>query len=734
MPKMFRRVVDRLQERRQIKEEEHEIDELVQEWKRQFEIDRRAKAEWDEKFAEWEGIYNGDREFRNQTFTGMNISREMRTNINFPRMIVERLIDPNVPQPDFRPVAKDDENAVDGLKSYVEYVVRACEPSLEEINLQDERRVKKFGGTFRKVHWNNNVKKAGYVGEIELSNPHPKDIIINKGATSIQDMEHYHHCVNYTGREIMRKYPDIDLDDLEDKAIYIEDLDNLEAELAYLSSDGESRESGLRKYTIIETTYRDEDGDICKLWWSGDLFIKHLPKFYWRRDENGNPIEMETLEEGTEIRKTMPDGEEGFEVLTEDTEVEYYIPKRWDIVYEPYIPRDKCFWGISLIEDIHDLNEAIKKAVYQAEERRLRGSKKILVSNEEDAKRILDPASEVIPISGEVLQVVDLNAPDDIMWIEKLKEWLQLLTGATNAAMGVEMPSVTSGEQAKVYVEQANKKIGNSSAYKASTYKQLYRVIADFALAFADGDRPFRLSGEGESVKYGKFNRLNMLKDDSGNLFYPDYDVEIGADAGFLQQRGQIMQAILDLAGQGRFETSPANIRVLRVLKKIGVPYLDEIIENMEEELDPESMENMGMGMQDMGDMPMPQGEMPLPQIPMGGMGSMAGQDLPPELLQILEQLPPEIQKQVLELPLDSQAAFLMELVEQMGGQGQGQMPMGVEQPSAPQGIPSEQDELMQLIYSLPPELQAEIMQLLQTDPNQAMAMLAEIAGQGQMM
>lgn len=664
IPKPIQKVVNKVSERRQSIKRRTAQEELVQQWKDQFEVDRKAKSEWDDRFVEWEGIYNGDREFGNQTTDGRSQDRTMRTNINFPRMIIERLIDPNYPPPDFKPVALDDEEAVDCLKNYVAYVVRAAEPSLEEINLIDERRVKKFGGTFRKVHWNNSLKRAGNVGDIEISNPHPKDIIPNKGATSLQDLEHYHHPVNHTGAYITRKWPWITLDDLEDKAVYYDDLDNLDSDNVPFPSQNdfnsfEARETGLKKYTIIETTYRDDEGDMCKLWWSGDLFIKHTPKFYWRRDEQGNPIKTEILETGTQIRRVMPDGTSKLTTLEKETEVEYYIPTRWDIVYEPYIPRDKCFWGVSLMEDIHDLNEAIKKAVFQAEERRLRGNKKILVDNENDAMKILDPRSEVVVIQGQFHGVVDLGASDDIMWIEKLKEWLQLLTGATNAAMGVEMPSVTSGEQAKVYVEQANKKIGNSSAYKSASYRQLYRVIADFALAFADGDRPFRLSGDKEKTEYGSFNRLNMLKDKSGNIFYPDYDVEIGSDGGFLQQKGQIMQAILDLANSGKFDASPGNLRVLKILKRIGVPYLDEIIDAMQEDLD--KMEQPPPWPDTAGGIP---GAQPMPQI----------QGQPPDPMQqamgIIQQLPPDQQGQMMQLLQTNPEAAMALLQEVMQGQG----------------------------------------------------------------
>jgi hypothetical protein len=374
------------------------------------------------------------------------------------------------------------------------------------------------------------------------------------------------------------------------------------------------------------------------------------------------------------------------------------------------------------MEDINDLNEAIKKAVYQAEERRLRGNKKILVDNDNDARKILDPTTEVVAITGTYHGTVDLGATDDILWIEKLKEWLQLLTGATNAAMGVEMPSVTSGEQAKVYVEQANKKIGNSSAYKAASYKQLYKVVADFALAFADGDRPFRLSGDRDKPEYGTFNRLTMLKDKSGNIFYPDYDVEIGADGGFMQQRGQIMQAILDLAGMGRFEASPANLRVLKILKKIGVPYLDDIIDDMRETIEQQELQAQqqpppqpgGMPPEMAGNIPpMPEMQNALPAPPQEPMPG----ELPPDIAQLIQQLPPDIQQQLMSLPPEQQAAFLMQLLQQ------GEQP----QPQAGAGLPP---EIEQVIAQLPPEIQAQFMELLQVNPEAAMAMLQQILGQ----
>ena len=557
-------------------EKEEADKELIDKWQPVFEADKRAKKPWDTRFDQWESIYDAGRDFQNMDDENNNTDKSPRTIINFPRMIIESLIELSTPDPDFKAVAQDDEDIIEALKHYVMYVVRSSQPSLEEMNLHNERRVMKLGGAFTKIHWNNNAKKAGYVGEIELSAPHPKDIIPNHGATSIDDMEHYHHPNNRTANYITRKWKHITRDMLEQKAQLFREYDEIAGSQRINVGDSESgdQEMGLEKYTIIETTYLDDDNDICKFWWSGDLVILHTPKFYHRRDEDRVSIKA-----SHEYK---------------DKEADYYIPKSWDLVYQPFIPRDKCFWGISIMEDVHDLNEAIKKAVFQHEEQNLKGTKKILVGDQETKIKLESSISsvEVVKDPMQSVRVVDMNGNvDGVAWINQLKEWMQLLTGATNSALGVRDAGVTSGKQAQVYVEQANFKVALKSAYKASAYKRVYRVIADFAMAFVDEERPFRIKGTPPpnpdptapqpKAMYGKFDRLAMLKDKSGNFVYPDYDIEINAESGFMKSKSEVFNTLSNLAGQGRFEPNHGNLTFLKLLNKLGVPDLQPVIDEM---------------------------------------------------------------------------------------------------------------------------------------------------------
>ena len=573
----------------EIEQDQAEKD-LLDKWQRIFAVDRTEKDPWDEWFDRWEELYAGDRQFNN-----VNSEQEVtpRTLVNFPKRFIELHLDLNIPEPEFKPVAQDDENAVKRLESQVKYTVRSAQPSLEEMNQQDERRVRKLGGCFKKVHWNNNIKRAGFIGDVEISNPHPKDIIPNAGATSIDDMEHYHHVVNHTGNHIVRRFKNknITLEMLEKKAALYEEYDEqLGSQDINVSHDNKHEaDSGLAKYSVVETTYRDEEGDICKLWWSGDLILDHVLKFYYRRDAEGKPISEETYQEKTvqAFREWGKDGPQ-FTDIPPGNPVPLYIPNSWDLVYQPFIPRDKCFWGMSVYEDVADIVESIKKQIYAGEEEILKGRTKIFTTDQSIANRLKDPYSEVI-VCEDLNLVKEVQFTGDLAghmaWLALMKGYLQELMGAEDPVLGKSSSDVTSGKQAQMYINQSQAMTDVTVAGKIAAYKRLYRVIADFHLAFSDYDRPFRLDGAGPqgADTYGTFNRLNMLRDRGGNIVYPDWDIEIGAESGFMRSKSEILQAITWLATTNKFEPNPQNLVLLRILDKIGIPHLKEAIKSMED-------------------------------------------------------------------------------------------------------------------------------------------------------
>lgn len=683
----FKGVKGRLTDRKKIKIADEKKQELIDRWKKQFESDKTRKSSVDSNFNAFEEYYQGKRTFGNLKTEGYNHDREVRTVVNFVRMVIEALIDLSVPESDLQAVALDDETPVKLLNHYVRYVCRAG--NLEQINLENERRVKKFGGCFYKVHWDNSVKNGSYVGDIVITNPHPKHIIPNAGAVDMDDLEHYHHILNKTEKYILRRFPHITKEDLEDKATLYKEYDDFGADdgnnyITSTSTDTATSDSGLKRYSIIETTFRDDDGDICKMWWSGDLLLDYIEKFYWHRDEKGEPTRYEYLEPGTKIRvgtdekgepiyreaetETNEDGEplrdsEGIEL---GERVEYYIPTCWDLIYQEYIPRDLEFWGTSMIEDIKDIYEAILKGIFIHEEQLLRGTNKIATDNAEDAQKLNNPGGEVITLTGQV-KVVDMGArADAIVWVEKLKEWLQLMTGATNAQLGVHDPGVRSERQAQLYVSQANFKAALASTYKAIAFKKLYNTVACFAMAFCDDDRPFRLTGDNKNKpEYGTFSRLSLLRDDSGNIIYPNWDIDVSAQAGFMQNKSEVLQNIVQLASQRAFEATPGNLAYLKMLQKLGVPYIEVAIRDIEIEIKrQQDLQDKQMKMQEEAAKKNPQGNAP----PQGQEQGNAPQQMDPQ--QIIMSLPPDARAKFQQLLEQNPQAAMQMLDEVMQGGG----------------------------------------------------------------
>jgi len=256
--------------------------------------------------------------------------------------------------------------------------------------------------------------------------------------------------------------------------------------------------------------------------------------------------------------------------------------------------------------------------------------------------------------------------------------------------------------------------MGVKSEEKDIAYTELYRMWYDFLLAFADTRMPYRTDGKDNRPIYGYWDKGLLVKqDDAGEWYYPEFDIYVQAETALPKDK----RFILDIANKAGDRID--NVEYWMLMESIGVPNASAILEMEQQKLQQPPPPPGGMP----PGAPMPP-EMVGPMPPMPGMqnalpggppGPMPG-GMPPELLQIIQQqqLPPELQQQLMSLPPDQREAFLMQIL-----QGQPQ----------PGGLPP---EIEQVLAQLPPELQDQFMQLLQTNPEAAMAMLQEVMG-GQM-
>ena len=715
LPGFITKVVDKVNQAIDDNREEQEKQAKLEEWKKRLQEAMEEHETFRSDCATYDALYGGTKQIRPLGGTDIYVSdRYPETNspeparqvVNLVFQLIESQIDINLPVPAVEPTEEEDEaerrNMIEGQLAYM-----AGDTNLRRINSENERITKKNGLAYFKVGWNPDFKAHTYRGRIETTNPHPGNIVLQPGVTKIRDMDYLFHIENRTIDYICRQYGEEYREQIE--------AENLEyGQLDYFNSgtDSYSNEK-TKKLSIVEAWYKDKDGDVGVLTWVGDIILRDQPKFFYKRDDTGEIIEYD------EIDISQLD-EEGNLLGTETVQVRCHTPSYFPFVPWYNIPREKSARGLADPYVIFDQQEGIKKLLSIEEEKHMKGTTKIFVRKGSSAEhKITNSVSQIIVTEDPINDVItkDLKTPDN-----SLKDLYFIYTQAAKDALGITEASQgrtdrgkeLSGRALEILAANTQGRLGVKQDEKDIAYTELYRMWYDFLLAFADHRMPYRTDGQYNKPVYGYWDKSKLIKqDDAGEWYYPEFDIFVQAESALPKDK----RFILDLANQAGQRID--NVEYWMLMESIGVPNASAILEMEQQKLQaqppPGAMPGgMPPGAPQPPEMagnipPMPEMQNALPAPPQEPMQG----ELPPDIAQLIQQLPPDIQQQLLSMPPEQQAAFLMQLLQQ------GEQP----QPQAP-------PEIEQVLAQLPPELQAQFMQLLQVNPEAAMAMLQQILGQ----
>ena len=715
LPGFITKVVDKVNQAIDDNREEQEKQAKLEEWKKRLSEAMEEHETFRSDCATYDALYGGTKQIRPLGGTDIYVSdRYPETNspeparqvVNLVFQLIESQIDINLPVPAVEPTEEEDEaerrNMIEGQLAYM-----AGDTNLRRINSENERITKKNGLAYFKVGWNPDFKAHTYRGRIETTNPHPGNIVLQPGVTKIRDMDYLFHIENRTIDYICRQYGEEYREQIE--------AENLEyGQLDYFNSgtDSYSNEK-TKKLSIVEAWYKDKDGDVGVLTWVGDIILRDNPKFFYKRDESGEVIEYDEID--------IPQlDEEGNLLGTETVQVRCHTPSYFPFVPWYNIPREKSARGLADPYVIFDQQEGIKKLLSIEEEKHMKGTTKIFVRKGSSAEhKITNSVSQIIVTEDPINDVItkDLKTPDN-----SLKDLYFIYTQAAKDALGITEASQgrtdrgkeLSGRALEILAANTQGRLGVKQDEKDIAYTELYRMWYDFLLAFADHRMPYRTDGQYNKPVYGYWDKSKLIKqDDAGEWYYPEFDIFVQAESALPKDK----RFILDLANQAGQRID--NVEYWMLMESIGVPNASAILEMEQQKLQaqppPGAMPGgMPPGAPQPPEMagnipPMPEMQNALPAPPQEPMQG----ELPPDIAQLIQQLPPDIQQQLLSMPPEQQAAFLMQLLQQ------GEQP----QPQAP-------PEIEQVLAQLPPELQAQFMQLLQVNPEAAMAMLQQILGQ----
>lgn len=514
-------------------------------WQGRYQRSRSAYDAELRRMDRREQLYQGDRHMTPVTKNDVGKDGQARIARHVRNIIAENIeseISSSIPQPKVTARRREDE----GKAKLIEDMIRdeLNRLPMERINDQMERTVPIQGGGLYLVEWDSTER--GGEGEITLTPVHPKWVIPQDGVeTGIEDMDFIFVDIPQTKAYIRRRYGV----DVADEGEEIPEARGVDAEA--------TAEDMVTQHIAY---WRNDAGGIGLYSWVGDTQLEDLDDYQARRlprckacgmqrpkDEDapcpgcGGTEWEETTEEwdeltgpvlrsdGTVIPGGEPalDPETGMPMLDElgqpvtiPTRIPFYKPDVYPLVLQKNISKFGCFLGDSDVDKIEDQQNTVNRL-----------SMKIIDRLVKAGTRITLPPNAKLGMSSEDQEYIRLDNIEDrsyiglydfsgnlqyeMAYLEQVYEEARQVLGITDSWQGRVDRSATSGVAKQYSAAQSAGRLESKRIMKDAAYADLFRLIFQFKLAYADEARQVRGKDAQGQTQYETFNRYDFLEQDS---------------------------------------------------------------------------------------------------------------------------------------------------------------------------------------------------------------------------
>lgn len=485
-----------------------------------------------------------------KTPSGATASKKASNVRNIVYELLESEVDSTIPMPRVEPIHEEDKELARGIEAMLRHKI--IQMRLTDMNDIQERTTVIQGGAFWHVEWDSSAGFHCTLGDVAISDRHPKQIIPQDGVYEIEDMDYFFVRIVQTKEYIKRVYgKDVSYEGVDDDSNTFDDVQNddlVTQNIAY---------------------YRNENG-IGMFSWCGNVVLADIDDYqarhskrcrecgaivYGDRCECGSKKLQDEVDEFEELTKdiTLYDGTvipqfsdfvqqpildaNGLPVLDElgnemtqevaqATKIPHYKPDKYPIVLRRNISKFGSFLGGSDVDVIEDQQEAIKKLGTKIDEKVLKGGSFVTLpegvkieTTDRELKilRVRNPADKAL------IDVLNVQ-PDitkDRVALDDNYQWARSTLGITDAFQGKYDSSATSGTAKQFSANQAAGRMQSKREQKNSAYAKLYELMFKFYLAYADEPIPY--SQERAGVReFAHFNRWDFLRMDAAGEFYWD--------------------------------------------------------------------------------------------------------------------------------------------------------------------------------------------------------------------
>lgn len=531
-----------------------------------FEYAERQWAPVVEKLDQYEALYKGTKKV--STVEGGEDKVSYVRNITAE--LIESQISTVIPPAQVRPFAYNKINHE--LAKIIEHFLNAIVDRLpfEKLNDKDERITYTSGGSIWLTEWDDTITTHGTRGGIKVSVLDPRNIVPQPAVFEVRDMEYFFVKTTDTYKNIERKYgvdfedgeatgTNEDNKDSEDTATvitcyYRDDkglvckyvwCDNTELEdiedywgrkTEKCAICGGTRENCTCKKGVFEASGLEEEPITEDL-----TFFDGLKVIPSRTPVIDNGI-IQTEEEEQVIRN-----EQGIAQVedingmlaekrqiekvpeTKPTKVPCYKPTLFPIVIRKNISFGDNLLGLSDCDFIRDQQEAINKTESRINEKLLNAGVALYHSKKTKIKLSSEIFNDGIELENleekELLGVLDFK-PDissDMVRSDNVYDHAKRTLGISDSYMGQEDNSAESGYAKQIQVQQSAGRLASKRVMKCAAYAELYEIIFQLYLAYADEPRPIAYKDAIEGYKNEEFNRYAFLElDKAGEWYYND--------------------------------------------------------------------------------------------------------------------------------------------------------------------------------------------------------------------
>ena len=447
----------------------------------------------------------------------------------------------------------------------------------EQLNDCDERYTYIYGASVWYVEWNSKKREGRARGGIDVYCLSPDTFVPQPGISTVADMDYCFLKLTTSRFALLRDY----------------NVTRTSLSLADCEYSDEAALSDSDAVNVVIAFYKDEDGEISKFTFSGDLVLEDIPKLYSRKlyycSSCEAPEDLCTCEKPNV--KSMDILSETRTIEGKTYQIPYYTPKSFPIVIRKNPSPDASIIGQSDCEFIRPEQQAINKIESRILQKLLRAQITPIVPEDTTISLNNSVFGQVIKMKpgesasqyGKVDTTPDIS--QDIIEAERLYEHSKRILGISDALQGLDTRTGESGYARQLKISQATGRLESKRKLKYTAYAELDRLIFEQYLAFADEPRALVFRDAYGRIHNAEFNRYDFMEfDEQCEEFYFDdgYLFSVDLNGGAEYQREALWQRNLENLKAGTLGDPQSNVTLLRYWQSQERAHYPHARENVE--------------------------------------------------------------------------------------------------------------------------------------------------------